>query len=437
MNKRFQTALTAGLAAVATLAVFDCSGPDGPAGLAGPAGAAGTQGPPGIQGASGMTGPQGASVGVDGGLPTSCLSPCHGFNGIVEQWKTSTHYAAFITNIGTDEADTWTGPGPCGNCHATDAIERRVAGQVATNGGNVTNLANGELNYKTGTGSVTESTYTGTSKVASVACVTCHSVTNDTDPHKTGLPWTPGSFPLRAPTGASDQAYIEKSPSTATITGTPAGNLATANACVFCHKSRKDITSYITASNKLTSPNWGPHEGPQTDVYTGLGGYHFAGQAYGTSTHQQKLTCIDCHMPDTASNNGAPNHSFYAQLDACKSCHAGATSFDIDGGQGTINAALKELQAALNTAGWLTRGTSAPYGPLGPTMLGDGKYELDKTRPDGTPTLTADQAGALYNYILIARGGALGVHNPKYTKQLIYDSYVAVVGSPPTTIVRP
>ena len=28
--------------------------------------------------------------------------------------------------------------------------------------------------------------------------------------------------------------------------------------------------------------------------------------------------------------------------------------------------------------------------------------------------LTQDQAGALYNYILVARGGAYGVHNPKY-----------------------
>jgi len=29
------------------------------------------------------------------------------------------------------------------------------------------------------------------------------------------------------------------------------------------------------------------------------------------------------------------------------------------------------------------------------------------------------------------------VHNPKYVKQLIFDSYFAVTGSPPTTLARP
>ncbi len=42
--------------------------------------------------------------------------------------------------------------------------------------------------------------------------------------------------------------------------------------------------------------------------------------------------------------------------------------------------------------------------------------------------LTQDQAGALYDYILVARGGASGVHNPKYIGQLLYDSYYALTG---------
>ena len=53
------------------------------------------------------------------------------------------------------------------------------------------------------------------------------------------------------------------------------------------------------------------------------------------------------------------------------------------------------------------------------------------------PRLSADQAGALYNYFIVGRGGALGVHNPKYVQQLLFDSYVATTGNPPTTIVRP
>jgi hypothetical protein len=428
-----------------------CAGADGPQGIAGPVGEAGPQGPAGTPGEGGSPGGMGGLITVEGGLaglPTSCLSPCHGFNGIVEQWKTSTHYATFVSNLGGDEVASWTGPGACGNCHANDAIEKRVAGSVGTAAdGGVASLTQGHLEYRNPTtGALAEATYAGQSKVASVSCVTCHSVTDATDPHRTGKPYVAGSFPLRVPTGAADQATIEKSPDTTAVTGTPAGLYGTANACVWCHKSRKDVTNYIGADTVLTSVNWGPHEGPQSDVFSAKGGYQFATMTYGTSTHQQKLTCVDCHMnaPAPSQDGGATwaNHSFYPQLSACLSCHAGATSFDINGGEGQIKATMFELQKALNDAGYLTRGAAAPYPALQPSELTDAHFELDHTRPGGGAEggvlhLTADQAGALYNYIIVARGGALGVHNPKYTKQLIFDSYMAIKGLPPTTLVRP
>jgi formate-dependent nitrite reductase cytochrome c552 subunit len=376
-------------------------------------------------------------------LPTSCLSPCHGFNGIVEQWKTSTHYSTFISNLGGEEVDTWTGPGPCGNCHAHDAIEQRVANRLGTAaGGVVANPSHGELGYKhPTTGALTEATYTGTSKVAQVGCVTCHSVTDTTDPHRTGLPYAAGSFPLRVPSGANDVARIEKSPDETAVTGTPV-SVGSANTCVWCHRSRKDVTNYIGATVTLTSVNWGPHEGPQADIHSAAGGYHFAGRAYGTSTHQQALNCIDCHMPKVTGNSNSANHSFYPQLSACTSCHIGATSFDVNGGRSQTQAGIFELQKALNDAGLLTRSTAAPYQPLTAAQLGDGFFELDKTKPAvatdaGTPRLTRDQAGALYNYLIVARDHSLGAHNPKYTRQLIFDSYFAMTGVPPTTIIRP
>ena len=447
MNRRRCNTIVSSLALIA---VAGCAGSDGPQGTPGPVGAAGPQGPAGPPGEAGPPGGMG-EIAIEGGvagLPTSCLTPCHGFNGIVEQWKTSTHYSAFISNLGSDEVASWTGPSACGNCHATDAIEQRIAGSVRTVAdGGVVNLAKGQLGYRNPTsGALTEATYAGQSKVASVSCVTCHSVTDATDPHRTGKAYVAGSFPLRVPTGAGDQATIEKSPDKTAVTGTPAGVLGTANACVWCHRSRKDVTNYIALDTVLTSPNWGPHEGPQADVSSGKGGYHFAAMTYGSSTHQQKLTCVDCHMnsPAPTQDGGAAwaNHSFYPQVAACTSCHAGATSFDINGGEGQIKAALFELQKALDDAGYLTRGTVAPYPSLQPSERTDAHFELDHTRPGGgaeggASHLTADQAGALYNYILVARGGALGVHNPKYAKQLIFDSYVAITGLPPTTLVRP
>jgi len=440
---RYATLVTALLVGAAAA----CAGADGPTGASGAPGSSGAQGTAGPQGPAGPPGlpgaPGGDGTGADGGIPTSCLSPCHGFNGIVEQWKTSTHYATFVANLNGGEVPTWTGPGPCGNCHAIDALEGRVAGRVGVQGdAGVAHAVSGELGYRAANGSLTDSTYTGSAKVAAVTCVTCHAVTDQNDPHRTGATYTPGSFPLRVASGADDQAFIEKSPDTSAVTGTPAGKLGTANTCVYCHKSRKDVTNYVRATNVLSSTFWGPHEGPQTDVFSGQGGYHFAARTYGSSTHLAKLTCVDCHMPTVTSNGGAPNHSFYAQLSACQSCHVGATSFDVTGGQSQVRAALFELEAALNTAGYLTRSAAAPYAPLAPSELADGHFELDTPRPNGgpggaPPSLTADQAGALYNYFIVARGSALGVHNPKYVRQLVFDSYVAVTGQPPTTIVRP
>jgi hypothetical protein len=412
-----------------------CTGPDGADGTVGPAGAAGAQCTPGPAGPSGPKGD--GTIGVDGGLPTSCLSPCHGFNGIVEQWKTSTHYATFISNLGGDEVSSWTGATACGNCHAIDAIKSRLEGVSTSGGGVVANRSNGELSYRNlSTSALGEATYKGSAKVASVNCITCHAVTNENDPHRTGAAYSEGSFPLRVASGPTDQAFLEKSPDTSAVTGMAVGARGSANTCIFCHKSRKDVTNYITASTSFTSANWGPHEGPQADIFTGKGGYHYAGKTYGTSTHEQKLTCIDCHMPSNAANGNRADHSFYPQLAACTSCHAGATSFDIGGAQAEIVLSLSELQAALNTEGYLTRG-AAGNPALSPAELADKHFELDKTRV-GATGLSADRAGAVYNYLLSARGGAKGVHNPKYVRQLTYDSIYAIK-TPllPTTLARP
>ncbi len=435
--------LVTGLASA--LLLLGCTGPDGPSG------SKGADGTPGPQGATGLAGPMGPSgapgavdAGVGGGMPASCLSPCHGFTGIVEQWKTSAHYIAYVVNIDSAEKQSWIAPGAaCGNCHAIDAIEQRLAGNVGTKGGGiVANLAKGELNYNVPDAAVaaaTEATYAGEATVAAVHCTTCHAVTDTNDPHKTGQTWTEGSFPLRMPSGATDQSFIEKSPTSSSAIGMSGGTLGAANTCVACHKSRKDVTNYITATNNvLSSTHWGPHEGPQADIFSGAGGYQFAGKSYNSSTHQVKLTCIDCHMPSVASNGGVGDHSFNPKLVACQGCHTGATNFDMGGGQSTIKGQMIQLEAALNTAGYLTRSATPTYLPLQPvTELGDGNFELDQPRPGG-PTLTGDQAGALYNYILIARGGAMGVHNPTYVKQLIFDSYLAVNNNVPMlNVVRP
>jgi hypothetical protein len=421
-----------------------CQGPDGPAGAAGVTAEAGAQGATGAAGPAGAVGPIGSfdAGGLDlASIPVGCLSPCHGFNGVVTQYQTSAHYIAYVQNLGTATATEWTATGgACGNCHAIDGLAQRVAGTVGTtDGGVVANLSTGELQFRDpATGALSTSSYLGSALTAEVYCTTCHAVTDATDPHKTGIPWTPGSFPLQV--SASGSAInIEKSPSSSAVTGNQAmgpdgGDFGAGSTCMWCHRSRVDVTNYLTdTGNVITSEHWGPHEGPQADIFTGTGGYQYANETYGEATHEQKLSCIDCHMVSVADNSGVADHSFAPRLSACVGCHAGATSFDVNGFESQVKSALTQIETFLNDAGLLTRAAAAPYTPLTVAQLGDGLWATDQPTPKGTlggALLNRDQAGALYNYILIARGGAYGVHNPKYVGELLADSYTALSGLP-------
>ncbi len=373
---------------------------------------------------------------ADGGISTGCLAPCHGFGGIVEQWKTSTHYIGTITN--SEELGSWTGPGTCGNCHAADGLPSRVSGRVnAPADAGPVNVTKGELNYRTASGGATEATFAGQSKVASIGCVTCHDVSAQNDPHKTGSNYQPGAFPLRVASGPTDNAVIEKSADAGIVTGTSAGNWGVSNTCIFCHKSRKDVSNYISrvANTSITSVNWGPHEAPQADIFSGLGGYEF-GKVYSNSEHQKLGGCATCHMGASASNGGAPDHSFRPSLTTCTSkCHTTATNFNVKSGQTNLRFALAELQGLLNGLNALTRGAVGNPALAG-SELTDGHYELDRPRPGAS--LTPDQTGALYNYFLLSRGSAWGVHNPSYSSQLVYDSIDAINGpGKPVSIADP
>jgi hypothetical protein len=436
------------LVALAAL-VAGCTGPTGPAGPAGESVEAGpgTPGPAGPVGATGPAGPAGTDA--DGGafIAVGCLSPCHGFNGVVAQFQTSVHYTEYLANVtsATPEAE-WTTPGaPCGNCHAIDGLEQRVTGNVGTiAGAAVVNLASGELLYAAPEGGAqTAAAYTGSATVAEVYCTTCHAVTNANDPHKTGIPWTPGSFPLMVDDDGGGSVFLEKSPTAGAVTGMDAGNFGPGNGCMWCHRSRVDITSYITATgNAITSVHWGPHEGPQADLFTGTGGYQFAGQTYGEATHEQRLSCVDCHMVPVAENSNVPDHSFAPSLSACVTCHAGNTTFNINGFQGDVQSALTAIETWFYGQNFLTRADAAPYTLLTMAQLGDGNWAEDEPVAGATldgGLLTQDQAGVLYNYILVARGGDYGVHNPRYIGQLLYDSYQVLVpgGSLPGFPKRP
>lgn len=398
-------------------------GGQGPVGPEGPQGPEGPEGPPGSAGAAGLP---------DGTLNASCMQPCHDFAGIVEQWKTSTHYATFVANLGGEEVESWTGQRSCALCHANDGIQARIEGVIVTEP-LPEHLDEGQINYYSG--GAKEASYGGHATVASVACGTCHDNSAEHDPHLTGEDYEMGNFPLRVPAGDGDVTYIEKSSAVGVSDGTEAGAYNKGNACMWCHKSRKDVTNYITASNDLRSTHWGPHEGPQADIFSGLGGYEYDGEDYGQSTHQSDIEngCVGCHMPAVAENMDIGDHSFYPQQSVCQDCHPTSDDFDVIGGQSKVKVALRALRTELNDRGWITlNGTD----PLTPEEIDGDDFAHDESNPAATG-LTADEAGALYNYMLIARGSAYGVHNPVYTSQLLYDSYFSLAGEAPPGLTRP
>jgi len=359
---------------------------------------------------------------------------------VVDQWRFSKH---FFMSTNTSDAERWTSRGACGNCHSVDGLEHRTAGRVLiADGGTPPNdVARGHLSYRTAGGSVAEAEYPGQGRAAIVHCSTCHQFTSANDPHNTGR-YTSGQAPLRVASGPDDESFIEKSPAAdAGTTGQSAGKYRAGNTCVFCHKSRKDPSFYITASNRISSVHWGPHAGPQADIFSGKGGYHFSGNAYGTSQHSTVANgCVSCHMPGVTGNGNVPDHSMHPRIEYCRSCHTTytGTSFDIQGGMSVVSRLLRDVQAILNTRGLITRASTAPYVELSAAELADGAYDHDESRPTsldgGTNTLDAATAGALYNYLLVARSKDLGVHNPTYAKQLLFDSYQALAGGPPPSM---
>jgi hypothetical protein len=194
------------------------------------------------------------------------------------------------------------------------------------------------------------------------------------------------------------------------------------------------VTNYITEPTNITSVHWGPHEGPHADVFTGVGGYEYDGVDYGQSAHQGLSNgCVDCHMAVVEDNQDVGDHSFYPQLSTCLECHNNATSFDVAGGRSAMLGGIQELRAALNDISALTQSPSSPYEPLTDELDDVEGIVDDHANPDAG-SLTQDEAGALYNYLILARGAAGGIHNPLYTRQLIYDSVVALTGNPPATL---
>ena len=323
-------------------AVSACTGPNGPAGAAGTngeAGAQGTAGPMGPRGRSGRRAPDRSTGASRAFRSRACRRATASTASSRSSRRASTTRSTWPTSPPRRPRRSGRRPArPAATATRLMGSQQRVAGNVGTtDGGVVVNLASGELQYRDPTtGALSTSNYLGTATVAEVYCTTCHAVTNANDPHRTGIPWTPGSFPLDDLRGRRRDQHRAQSLDRRGD-GDPGERAERRQLRPWRHlhvvppvARRRDELPDADGQRDHERP-LGPARRPAGGLFTGVGGYQYAGKTYGESTHEQKLSCVDCHMVPVADNSNVPDHSFDPQLSACLGCHAGATSFDVNG----------------------------------------------------------------------------------------------------------
>jgi hypothetical protein len=159
------------------------------------------------------------------------------------------------------------------------------------------------------------------------------------------------------------------------------------NLCANCHQPRRGAPEVGSGDVEITSTHWGPHHGMQAAMLLGVGGY---GEPGSPSGHYMMVEegCPVCHMAEK-------NHTLEPSTAACESCHGELDTFDRNGVQTEVQALFDELEELLEAEG----------------LLHDGHPVVQ--------TVSEAQAGALWNYLVVAEDGSLGVHNSQYAKALL------------------
>jgi hypothetical protein len=182
------------------------------------------------------------------------------------------------------------------------------------------------------------------------------------------------------------------------------------NLCANCHHARAVSPPMTGGDVTITSNRWGPHHGPQADILNGSGLYVFEGATYRNSAHTTHVTdgCPTCHM-QAAYGVQAGGHTMGLIYDShgtetdlvagCNNddCHSGLTNFNLDGLQDTVETYITALRSAL----------------VADSLLDDAS-DLPNASTSHPLTMTATEAGALYNYLLLEADRSGGVHNSKY-----------------------
>lgn len=253
-------------------------------------------------------------------------------------------------------------------------------------------------------------------------CFTCH------NPHENG------DFELRVARPITLVSGVEV-------------DIGKGNLCANCHQSRRDPAAVVkpTLAAKVSS-HFGPHHGPQANLFVGNGAYEYPGKIYKNSGHriEAKDSCIDCHMALPEGRYGSTaalgGHSFFLSdhqengdvklLTApCANCHAGIKQLkgtryfnvpagdDYDG-DGYIEAAQLEVE------GLLTRLVSDDGSGLlqdGPQAMYKADMSWNSISNQELERSTTEMA-ALFNYKFFIEDRSYGAHNLIYAVQILMDT---------------
>lgn len=227
-----------------------------------------------------------------------------------------------------------------------------------------------------------------------INCRTCHQI------HKTYT--------------TSDWALTTDAPVVLQLTGDTFDE-GKGNLCANCHQARPiaDIPQAGGGDYEITDTSFGPHRGPQAEVTAGVGGY---GDKYtGSNVHYGAIAdgCVTCHMTDASVGKLTGGHSMnmlyvldgnpVENVSGCIDCHKDIETFDRNGVQTEVGTMLEELRILLVAQGLIDGGGSSIVG-----------------------IFSSEQAGALWNYRIVAEDKSLGVHNPGFTKYLLQKAIDAI-----------
>jgi len=266
--------------------------------------------------------------------------------------------------------------GECSGCHSTEGFLKR---KEFTSASDIYDLA--------------------LSDQTPISCRTCHNVHYSYD----STDWN-----LSIADAVTETLFGTKSPD---HTSYAFGEYGSSNQCMQCHQARDrgDVPNVSSTAAVKTSSHWGPHYGVQGNVFHAQAGVHIAGSAtYPTSPngHAKNTSCVSCHMHKQ-------DHRLAVNFDACVDCHNSADEAEakVEELQGEVHDLLFELGAALASKGVMSAseegGEITGYAPV-------------------SGEISADDAKAVWNYMVVYQDHSYGVHNPSYVKALLKNSIAAV-----------